>query len=348
MQISRELFDQQRHPRFGTANPERMHCAFWEWMIRGEETPQADHEGPLAAEGLVMRDGKLKSSYGPCRARDFFHVPLNREDGPIWTFDRMGGTRNQLPDGRMVCIGGEHEDFYDPDFCIYNDVIVFNLNGEIEIYGYPKAIFPPTDFHTASLVGNQLVVVGSLGYKNERFIGHTPVYFLDLSDFHIDKIETTGEMPGWISEHEAVIDHTGAINIRGGQIVRKDHEDQLLVRNLEDFSLDLKSRVWRQVTDRKWYHAKIQSDHKRPFPLKPYAKAELLLPQTIPYTPLQCDWRNARILIENVEVSIEVGLSDVEVVVQGNLSDGLRTRVLEEIQMNIQVLAQTRCSLRQL
>ena len=29
-----------------------------------------------------------------------------------------------LPDGRVVLIAGEHEDSYDPDFCIYNDVVV--------------------------------------------------------------------------------------------------------------------------------------------------------------------------------------------------------------------------------
>jgi hypothetical protein len=30
MRISREVFDEQRRPRFGTANPERMRLAFWE------------------------------------------------------------------------------------------------------------------------------------------------------------------------------------------------------------------------------------------------------------------------------------------------------------------------------
>jgi len=36
--INPDLFAQQRSPRFGTANPERMQLAFWEWMIRaGEE-----------------------------------------------------------------------------------------------------------------------------------------------------------------------------------------------------------------------------------------------------------------------------------------------------------------------
>ena len=44
--------------------------------------------------------------------------------GPVWCFNRFGGTVTKLPDGCFVHIGGEHEDFYDPDFCIYNDVIV--------------------------------------------------------------------------------------------------------------------------------------------------------------------------------------------------------------------------------
>src|SRR4051794_32167387 len=120
MEISRELFDQQRRPRFGTANPERMRLAFWEWMIRGGGGPAAEHEGFLGRIGLITRNGVLKSTYGPWRARDLFNVPVDREDGPIWTFDRMGQTRTELPDGRLVCVGGEHEDYYDPDFCIYN------------------------------------------------------------------------------------------------------------------------------------------------------------------------------------------------------------------------------------
>ena len=88
-----------------------------------------------------MREGKLKSGYGPYRARDLFNIPLNREDGPIWTFDRMGATRNQSANGRVICVGGEHEDFDDPDFCIYNDVAVLGPAGEVEIYGYPKEPF---------------------------------------------------------------------------------------------------------------------------------------------------------------------------------------------------------------
>ena len=71
---------------------------------------------------------------------------------PVWSFDRFGQSMNILPDGR-VFIAGEHEDDYDWDFRIYNDVVVAAPNGDIEhIFGYPPEIFPPTDFHAAVFV----------------------------------------------------------------------------------------------------------------------------------------------------------------------------------------------------
>jgi hypothetical protein len=64
MKISREIFDQQRRPQFGNANPAGMDLAFWEWMIRGAQEPSTDGEGPLEEVGLVMRGGMLKSGFG--------------------------------------------------------------------------------------------------------------------------------------------------------------------------------------------------------------------------------------------------------------------------------------------
>lgn len=251
MQITRELFERQRHPRFGNANPQRMDCTFWEWMIRGEHDISPDRECKLAESGLLMRDGKLKSASGPHRARDLFDIPTIREDGPIWTFDRMGATRTGLPDGRVVCVGGEHEDFYDPDFCIYNDVVVFGPGERIDIYGYPRELFPPTDFHTATLTGDRIVIIGSVGYKDERQSRYTPVYVLHLNDFHVSKLETTGEMPGWISEHQAELETADMIAIRDGKVMRDTHKGHCFVRNLEHFSLNLKTGCWSRLTNRK-------------------------------------------------------------------------------------------------
>jgi len=33
----------------------------------------------------------------------------------------------------------------------------------LKIYGYPKGVFPPTDFHTVTLVGHKIIVIGCLG-----------------------------------------------------------------------------------------------------------------------------------------------------------------------------------------
>ena len=79
-------------------------------------------------------------------------------------------------------VAGEHEDGYDPDFCIYNDVIVHHPDGRLEIIGYPESLFPPTDFHTATLVGDRIIVIGSLGYQGSRVYGTTPVFALSIDD----------------------------------------------------------------------------------------------------------------------------------------------------------------------
>ena len=81
----------------------------------------------------------------------------------------------------MICIAGEHEDYYDPDFCIYNDVVVLGLDGSVEIYGYPKDVFPPTDFHTATLVGDRVIVIGRLGYMGSDIPARRRCIALDLA-----------------------------------------------------------------------------------------------------------------------------------------------------------------------
>lgn len=179
MEFSREVFEAQRQPRFGKTNPERMHLAFCEWMIPGDGPPDADEE----------------PGYSPYQVGTLFDVSIYDGEGPSWTFQRTGATRTELPDGRIVCVGGEHEDYYDPDFCIYNDVVVF-LDGTVEIYDYREEEFPPTDFHTATSTGDRLILIGGIGYQGTRRFGATPVFALDLSTYRISEIATRGEVPG--------------------------------------------------------------------------------------------------------------------------------------------------------
>lgn len=173
----------------------------------------------------------------------------NTRNIPVWCFSRFGQSITRI-NGKEIFIGGEHEDYYDEDFYIYNDVVVVNSDNSVEIYNYPKDIFPPTDFHSASLINDQtILIIGSLGYQEERQYRFTPVYALNINDFKIEKVITHGEFPGWIYEHKAILseDNT-SIKIVGGNFV----ESENLLENIDEWELDLETFKWTRLTDRKW------------------------------------------------------------------------------------------------
>jgi hypothetical protein len=325
-----------------------MQLEFWEWMIRGGENLPAQQEGILGQLGQMMRDGKLKARNGPWRARDVFHIPINREDGPIWTFDRMGATHTELPDGRVVCIGGEHEDDYDPDFFIYNDVIVIGPSDQIAIYGYPIEVFQQTDFHTATLVDGRIIIVGCFGYPVDCRPGSTPVYVLDLEGYRITAMETSGQMPGWIFRHTAEIDSAGIITIRRGQVHEMTGGQPRTRRNLEDFTLDIRSGIWRRLTNRNWRQYSICREDREWFELDQSPEGLTLLPRNIEHSIEPCeDDRSVRIRVGGVPVSLTVSIDSIEVIVEGELPGELALRVVEEIRTHAETAIQRRCVLEE-
>lgn len=222
-------FDENKHFQFGTTNPTLMEKPFWKYMICNP------HLTAFCVAGA--RDQEL----------------------PIYCFARFGATQTYLEDGRLICIGGEHEDSHDPDFQIYNDVVVIknphfvkaiiyktpvpsnfptkagggynlplesrmlgtsNVN-DVTIYGYAKDVFPPTDFHTATYVQHKdgkkfIYIIGGTGCEsNGRFeegstneedcianhLENTRIFRLDLSDFSMQKIQTSGDIPKGCSTH---------------------------------------------------------------------------------------------------------------------------------------------------
>src|SRR5260370_15017855 len=134
--VTAELLREWWSPRFGKSNPERMNNPVWEWLIR--------------------------STMNAWSANEQFNGPSAMDAGPGWCFDLFGQSSTELADGRIVLIAGEHEDYYDTDFYIYNDVVVRHPDGGIDIFGYPRDVFPPTDFHTATLIRNRFIVIVSL------------------------------------------------------------------------------------------------------------------------------------------------------------------------------------------
>ncbi|MBX3095511.1 MAG: hypothetical protein KF812_01490 [Fimbriimonadaceae bacterium] len=209
----------------GTANPERMAESFWEEAVRNQ----------LSAYSIKVEHGG---------------------SDPVWCFERFGMTctlveRFQEPK-RHIWIAGEHEDSYDPDFYIYNDVIITAPDGSVAIYGYPVDIFPPTDFHTATLVGDirdpeAIYIIGRLGYHGDRFPGTTPIYRLGLPDLMISEITVRGEEPSWLHNHSALyLPRSSSIAVWGGNLV--DVDDQL-VPNHQPWLFDLVSSTWSKINE---------------------------------------------------------------------------------------------------
>lgn len=224
--VSQEDFEAGRLRRFGRSNPERMEVPFWDAMVR--------------------------KGYEAYTARKKFDFKCFNES--IWCADRMGhplAVVEPASDGDerlVVQVGGEHEDFYDPDFVIYNDVIVHHPDqgGRFEIYGYPEDVFPPTDFHTVTLVGREWIyIIGNTGYGKSREFGITPVYRLSVKDWSIHKVETSGEFPGAISRHKAELKDNEIWVTEGWAWVQKGDGGDF-VDNHNTWILDLETMVWRK------------------------------------------------------------------------------------------------------
>jgi hypothetical protein len=231
--VTRELYLKWRSPRFGKSNPDDMSNPVWDWLIR--------------------------TRINAYRATELLGGPSSFGAGPAWCFDRYGRSSTVLHDGRIVLIAGEHEDYYDPDFHIYNDVVIYHESGRIQQLGYPREVFPPTDFHSATLVSNEIMVIGNLGYQDERLLGTTPVRVLDLKTFAFSTPKTCGTPPGWIHDHTAELSADRQfILVQRGKVVQG--ESKSLIENIDDWRLDLKDWRWERLTARQWPRWEIRRE----------------------------------------------------------------------------------------
>ena len=219
--ISEEEYFKGRARVFGTSNPERANNPFWLAMVKCGGT----------AYHAASKFDKKRIIY---------------KDGPVWSFDRFGKSITPLPDGRIIEIAGEHEDHYDPDFCIYNDVFVHDGQGHCEIYTYPRDLFPPTDFHTATLADGYIYIIGNLGYGEDRRPGYTQAFRLEINTLKMERVETTGDIPGWINRHKAKYDGKSTITIEGGKLIIDQNGKEGYIDNEYQYSLCLKSMEWKR------------------------------------------------------------------------------------------------------
>jgi hypothetical protein len=220
-----ESFVPHRVRRFGVLNAQVMNNPFWFYMM--------GYAGPAYNAYPLVFGSRPKQS---------------EREHPVWCWKRFGQTRTVLDEGewneRVIYIGGEHEDSYDDDFCIYNDVVVVDRDVGATIYGYPREDFQPTDFHTATAVDSFIYIVGCLGYTDDRNVDRTPVYRLDTNTMRIDRIQTYGEKPGWIWKHEARYEReTNSIVVEGGKrlVSKEPFADETVEAK---YALDLNDNYW--------------------------------------------------------------------------------------------------------
>ncbi|KAF2653997.1 hypothetical protein K491DRAFT_694193 [Lophiostoma macrostomum CBS 122681] len=263
--VTKEQFEEGRSRRYGTANPEVMDVPFWKAMVETTIDPY------VARKAFKNEDDN--TGEGRCGGEE----GATHWSNPIWTNNRHAQTRTKLPDGSVVEIAGEHEDFYDPDFLIYNDVIVWDAERELDesgspkrgntkftIYGYPKDVFPPTDNHSATYVPDQnaVFIIGNLGYggdREERGHAYTSVFRLKVGTWAMERVETTGEGPGAIWRHEAELKGNEILVKSNGEVpgefgdycctkrdIVKDGKEESVNVLTEAWALDLDSLIWRE------------------------------------------------------------------------------------------------------
>lgn len=239
--LTHEEFHRWRKARRGTANPEVMTNPLWQWLV--------------------------ESRLNAFAANKHFDGPPSTSVGPMWCFERFGQSTTTLPDGRTILVGGEHEDYYDPDFYIYNDVVVVSPDEPPQIFGYPEDVFPPTDFHTATRTASRIILIGSLGYQQNRRPGQTQVLALELDSWIVSRITPRGTPPGWLYKHAAQLRRDGAgILVRGGQIQVNEQGDFL--DNPDDWLLRFDGWVWERLTERHWTSFEFRRNDCRPSCLK--------------------------------------------------------------------------------
>lgn len=224
-----------RNPRFGVGNAQRMNNPYWLDMVRRRDSSYSAREH-FAKQGVP---NKLKHLWDADSSDD-------KGSEVVWCANRLGQSWTVLKDGRTVEVGGEHDDYYDPDFCIYNDVFVHQPDGSVTIYGYSPTVFPPTDFHSATLLVDRIYIIGSLGYPENRTLGSAPVYELETRNFSMRRISTKGQDPGWIHGHAARAVSAQEIMVWGGKRLQPDGE-LVPVESGSRHVLDLSTRRWRRV-----------------------------------------------------------------------------------------------------
>lgn len=366
--VTRKLFRRWQKARRGTEQAQELTNPVWEWLFQGRIDPYHAHV-------------RFKSPL----ARIFRRIDFPSE--PRWAGCRMGQSCTRLSDGREFWIAGEHEDYYDPDFYIYNDVIVRHPDQRLQIFGYSTSDFRPTDFHSATAFDNDcsILIMGSIGYPDDRREGVTQLYRLNTGTLHVSELQTTGDAPGWIHKHQAALSADGrSVVVQRGQV----WSGAEFLENIDEWSLDLTELRWTRLTRRQWPRFRVSREDGESLHLWQYDMLELdlhhprlngnrseqlstelgiqpnvdafhrlyrpsIAHEVIANEPEDAaedeeDWCTTRILIDSVCVRFVHDLDHVTVTVEGDLPSSQCEQVARELQENLSLVENAACTITKL
>lgn len=158
----------------------------------------------------------------------------------------------------------ESQDYYDPDFDIYNDVTIKyhdqDLKFSYEIWNYPESQFPPVYAHSTVYDDrtNQVYITGGLGTGDRQRKGVTEIYQLNLESKDIQQVETFGESPPCLHNHETKMWNYDLIEMKGGHILKNN----IVIKNLYVWYFNLKTKTWLKQESEIFQHWMIQTDKR--------------------------------------------------------------------------------------
>ncbi|HMB46791.1 MAG TPA: hypothetical protein VKN63_00795, partial [Afifellaceae bacterium] len=210
--ISKAEYERLRSPRAGTSNPEAVDNSFWREMARREWPPSrarlnfrnafarppiptlkefgpeyaSDPPSPGTPEFETFMS-KARAVEQAQRAEKRYKV-LYPDHDIVWTAIREDTVDVALADGRMLRVGGtvRNTSDEDADAWIYNDIIVTDCDGGIQILAYPTDVFPKMIQLVGVLKDQYLFIFGLLYRIRPREEPRVPLVLrLDTSSFEM-------------------------------------------------------------------------------------------------------------------------------------------------------------------
>ena len=176
--------------RYGTAHPEWVENTLWEEAIREEWT------GYALCQHLGIRHSR------PLPPR-FHAFVLSRYDARAVT---GAGSASAAPARRCRRARRPHRRRARGRLTIPTSASTMMWSSSIRADASSSISIPRTCFHRPTFtaqrsLGRDIILIGSLGYRDLRRIGETQVLKLDTRTLRIEPVATTGAAPGWISDH---------------------------------------------------------------------------------------------------------------------------------------------------